>query len=108
MRLTPSSTARRRTRTASSGSGESPHTPGPGSCIAPKPSLRTVRSPPIVNVPEAAARGVVDVISNLLGELNVEFALRRAQPVYDLERQRPHHQRRQSTKRLVRNAWPYS
>src|SRR6478672_13543118 len=54
---TPSSTARRNTRRASSRSRGGPMTPGPGSCMAPKPTRRTVRS----------ARGKVSVIPSTLG-----------------------------------------
>src|SRR6478752_544342 len=54
---TPSSTARRSTRSASSRSRGGPMTPGPGSCMAPKPTRRTVRS----------ARGKVSVIPSTLG-----------------------------------------
>src|SRR6478735_6352558 len=57
MWLTPSSTARRSTRNASSRSRGGPRTPGPGSCMAPKPTRRTVRS----------ARGKVSVIPSTLG-----------------------------------------
>src|SRR5438105_2696978 len=60
MRSTPSSTARRSTRIASSWSRGGPHTPGPGSCIAPNPRRWTVRSPPRVRVPLAVAGRSVD------------------------------------------------
>src|SRR3954452_12393532 len=43
MWLTPSSTARRSTATASSRSRGGPLTPGPGSCMAPKPTRCTGR-----------------------------------------------------------------
>src|SRR5579875_2245373 len=59
MKLTPSSTARRRTRTASSGSFGSPQTPGPVSCIEPKPSRLTRSVPPISKLPERPARVAV-------------------------------------------------
>src|SRR3954468_1904294 len=52
MRSTPSSTARRSTRTHSARSAGSPQIPGPVRRIAPKPSRCTVRSA-ISNVPEA-------------------------------------------------------
>src|SRR5438309_5564765 len=55
MKFTPRSTARRRTRTASSGSRGGPQTPGPVMRIAPKPSRTTGRSPPILNVPLSLA-----------------------------------------------------
>src|SRR5271155_355169 len=55
MKFTPSSTARRNTRTASSRSAGGPHTPLPVRRMAPKPSRLTVRSPPSVNVPDAWA-----------------------------------------------------
>src|SRR6478735_5912754 len=42
---TPSSTARRSTATASSWSRGGPKTPGPGSCIAPKPTRWTLKEP---------------------------------------------------------------
>src|SRR4051794_10994964 len=54
MRSTPSSTARRSTRTHSSRSRGSPQIPLPVSCIAPYPSRCTSRSPPILNVPLAS------------------------------------------------------
>src|SRR5882672_3143139 len=67
MRLTPRSTARRSTRTASSGSRGSPHTPAPVSCIEPNPRRLTLSSPPMVKVPAAPALGigVVSVMSVL-------------------------------------------
>src|SRR5215471_11573243 len=43
MWFTPSSTARRSTRTAASWSRGGPNTPGPGSCMAPKPTRWTGR-----------------------------------------------------------------
>src|SRR6185437_5622330 len=52
MKSTPRSTARRRTRMASSGSAGSPQTPGPVSCMAPYPRRCTGRSPPRRKVPE--------------------------------------------------------
>src|SRR5919198_4948999 len=45
---TPSSTARRRTARAASGSRGGPKTPGPASCIAPKPIRFTVKEPRLV------------------------------------------------------------
>src|ERR1700730_3179177 len=51
MRLTPSSMARRNTRIASSSFFGGPQIPRPVRRIAPKPSRRTFRSPPIVKVP---------------------------------------------------------
>src|SRR5262245_61517094 len=53
MKLTPSSTARRRTALAASRSGGSPQMPRPVMRIAPKPRRLTVRSPPRVIVPAA-------------------------------------------------------
>src|SRR5947209_3290317 len=50
MRLTPSSTARRKTFFAFSRSGGQPQIPSPVSRIAPNPSRLTVRSPPNENV----------------------------------------------------------
>src|SRR5919197_843125 len=44
---TPSSTARRRTASAASRSRGGPKTPGPASCMAPKPMRRTGRPPSI-------------------------------------------------------------
>src|SRR5258707_5839174 len=55
IKLTPSSTARLRTRRASSGSLGSPQIPGPVRRMVPKPNRLTFRSPPRVNVPVAAA-----------------------------------------------------
>src|SRR5918994_763258 len=46
----PSSTTRRRTRSASSGSSGEPQMPRPVIRIAPKPRRWTSRSPPMVNV----------------------------------------------------------
>src|SRR4051794_8016303 len=63
MKFTPSSTARRRTRTASSRSAGGPHTPLPVRRIAPKPRRLTVRSPPSLNVPDAAA--TVDALTRM-------------------------------------------
>src|SRR5215469_2702824 len=54
MKFTPSSTARRSTRTASSGSFGSPQMPGPVSRIEPNPSRFTVSSPR-VKLPACAA-----------------------------------------------------
>jgi hypothetical protein len=50
MKLTPSSTARRKTFLAFSRSGGQPHIPSPVSRIAPNPSRLTNRSPPSRNV----------------------------------------------------------
>src|SRR5579864_5608240 len=55
MKSTPSSTARRRTAIAAPWSAGSPQTPLPVSCMLPNPMRRTVRSPPSLNVPAAAA-----------------------------------------------------
>src|SRR5271170_5121175 len=55
MKLTPSSAARRSTRTASSRSAGGPQTPLPVKRIAPYPRRLTVRSPPRVKVPDAWA-----------------------------------------------------
>src|ERR687887_779113 len=51
---TPSSTARRRTARAASGSSGGPKTPGPASCIAPKPIRFTVKEPRLVMAPGSA------------------------------------------------------
>src|ERR671923_2252 len=51
---TPSSTARRRTARAASGSRGGPNTPGPASCIAPKPMRFTVKEPRLVMAPGSA------------------------------------------------------
>src|ERR687895_1496885 len=51
---TPSSTARRRTARAASGSRGGPKTPGPASCIAPKPMRFTVKEPRLVMAPGSA------------------------------------------------------
>ncbi len=63
MKSTPSSTARRSTAIATSRSGGGPQMPSPVIRIAPNPSRWTVRSPPIVIVPESAAVGLVSVMS---------------------------------------------
>src|ERR1700754_2814439 len=55
MKLTPSSTARRRTALASSRLGGSPQMPSPVIRMAPNPRRLTVRSPPMSIVPAAAA-----------------------------------------------------
>jgi hypothetical protein len=55
---TSSSTARRSTRRACSGSSGSPKIPRPVRRIAPKPMRLTRRSPPKENVPAAAAFGL--------------------------------------------------
>jgi len=59
MKFTPSSTARRNTRMASSWSRGSPQMPGPVRRIAPKPSRTTGMSPPMRNVPLSSAGGVI-------------------------------------------------
>src|ERR687896_966403 len=51
---TPSSTARRRTARGASGSRGGPKTPGPASCIAPKPMRFTVKEPRLVMAPGSA------------------------------------------------------
>src|SRR5580692_9046373 len=57
MKLTPSSTTRRRVAMACALFGGSPQIPGPVIRMAPNPSLFTVRSPPMSIVPAAAAVG---------------------------------------------------
>src|SRR5882724_7709270 len=57
MKLTPSSTARRKTFFAPSRSGGQPQIPSPVRRIAPKPSRLTKRSPPNWNV-ESRASGI--------------------------------------------------
>src|SRR5580704_1776142 len=57
MKLTPSSTTRRRVAMACALFGGSPQIPGPVIRMAPNPSLFTVRSPPMPIVPAAAAVG---------------------------------------------------
>src|SRR4051812_18530337 len=59
MKLTPSSTARRRTRLASSRSLGSPRMYSPVIRIAPNPRRLTVKSPPTSIVPAAAAGDVL-------------------------------------------------
>jgi hypothetical protein len=54
MRSIPSSSARRRTRLASSGSSGGPQMPLPVIRMAPKPRRRTSRSPPMVKVSMAS------------------------------------------------------
>ncbi|CAO5170296.1 exported hypothetical protein [Frankia sp. AiPs1] len=55
MKVTPRSTARRRTARACSGSAGGPQIPGPVIRIAPNPRRVTGRSPPSRNVPLPAA-----------------------------------------------------
>src|SRR5882762_9298316 len=55
MRLSPSSTARRRTRRHSSGSAGSPQIPSPVRRMEPKPRRRTVGPSPIRKVPVASS-----------------------------------------------------
>jgi len=55
MKFTPSSTVRRSTAFACSRFSGSPQIPVPVMRIAPKPSRRTVRSPPTSIVPAASA-----------------------------------------------------
>src|SRR5207248_7100819 len=62
MKLTPSSTARRKTFFAFSRSGGQPQIPSPVNRIAPKPSRLTNRSPPNKNVSP-------DLLALLLGPL---------------------------------------
>src|ERR1700744_4878051 len=52
MKVTPAATTSRSNAMAWSGPGESPHTFGPVSCIAPYPTRPTVRSSPIITVDE--------------------------------------------------------
>src|SRR5690348_11638162 len=62
MKLTPSSTARRKTLSAFSRSGGQPQIPSPVRRIAPNPSRLTVRSPPMLklelSLADAAAKNV--------------------------------------------------
>src|SRR6266542_3786276 len=58
MKLTPSSTARRKTFFAFSRSGGQPQIPSPVNRIAPKPSRLTKRSPPNKNVSSLACPAV--------------------------------------------------
>src|SRR5438094_7011459 len=67
MKLTPSSTARRKTFFAFSRSGGQPQIPSPVNRIAPKPSRLTNRSPPNKNVSPlllALARAVATRFDN--------------------------------------------
>src|ERR1700712_1966322 len=66
MKFTPSSTARRSTRTHSSASAGGPQTPLPVMRIAPNPSRLTVRSPPMAKVPDFCATEGVVTRTNLL------------------------------------------
>src|SRR5579875_1132405 len=59
MKLTPSSTARRRVALACSRSGGSPQTPWPVIRMAPNPRRFTVRSPPTSMEPASAALGLL-------------------------------------------------
>src|SRR6202035_4642746 len=58
MKLTPRSTARRRTAMHVSRSAGGPQMPSPVIRMAPKPMRRTVRSPPTPMVPDPSAGGV--------------------------------------------------
>src|SRR5579862_3889214 len=62
MKLTPTSTARRRTRRTSSGSRGWPQIPFPVIRMAPKPSLWIGRSPPMAQEPLTAALIVAEVV----------------------------------------------
>src|SRR5207249_7149752 len=64
MKLTPSSTARRKTFFAFSRSGGQPQIPSPVSRIAPKPSRLTSRSPPNSNVESLACAVAATIFSN--------------------------------------------
>src|SRR4030088_2813492 len=66
---TPSSTARRRTATAASGSAGGPNTPGPASCMAPNPIRLTGSVPPKLQVPALAAVTAFAVIPPVLPPL---------------------------------------
>ena len=58
IKLTPSSTLRRRTRTAESGSLGGPQIPSPVMRMAPKPRRRTLNSPHSAKVPVWVAGGL--------------------------------------------------
>src|SRR5438128_739321 len=64
MKLTPSSTARRKTFFAFSRSGGQPQIPSPVRRIAPKPSRLTKRSPPNWNVESRASGTAARILCN--------------------------------------------
>src|SRR5439155_18629887 len=64
MKLTPSSTARRKTFFAPSRSGGQPQIPSPVNRIAPKPSRLTKRSPPNRNVESRASGTAARILCN--------------------------------------------
>src|SRR6266480_4704310 len=64
MKLTPNSTARRKTFFAPSRSGGQPQIPSPVRRIAPKPSRLTNRSPPNSNVESRASGTVARILCN--------------------------------------------
>src|ERR1700733_199144 len=66
IRFTPSSTARRSVASAAALSAGGPQIPVPVMRIAPYPNRLTVRSPPIVRVPEAAAEIVCPLLIKFL------------------------------------------
>src|SRR5437588_8331262 len=80
MRFTPSSTARRSTRIASSRSRGSPHTPGPGNRMVPNPRRWTTRSPPRAKVPLAVAGRSLVVRMGVLHRQGLRSERRKAGP----------------------------
>src|SRR5215213_8206447 len=80
MKSTPSSGRRFSTACTFSGSFAGPQTPSPTMRIAPYPRRVTSRSPPILNVPDAAAE--IDAMSPTIGRLAHGFAPQRRPGVF--------------------------
>src|SRR2546429_4137395 len=79
MKLTPSSTARRRTAIAAAGFLGGPQIPSPVIRMAPKPRRLTVSSPPSEIVPlEAADKPFVFLIFSLIVILQSSFCVLRS------------------------------
>src|SRR3954471_14646577 len=78
MRLMPSCTARRSTRTHSSRSSGSPQIPGPVSRIAPKPRRRTSSWPPRRKEVGTVEVSIPDGLPNGLGDQPLNFVRRAA------------------------------
>src|SRR5213592_606582 len=76
---TPSSTARRRTARAAAGSRGGPKTPGPASCIAPKPMRLTVKVPRLVMRAGSATVGVGTRRASIVGLAPPPSAARRSE-----------------------------
>src|ERR687886_1245639 len=79
MWFTPSSTARRRTARAAAGSRGGPKTPGPASCIAPKPTRLTVNGPRLGMLPGSATVGTGTRRASIMGVAPPPSASRRSE-----------------------------